>query len=381
MNFRRIILLISFFVFLLIAVSSQSIYFLVFFSIMTLMLLPFHKWWDSSSILLLFFSVFYVIMLILSRNSLSGFLTLAYLVSPVAFYRLGNYLMFQFDDEHNRFTLLLAIAMAYLLYLFVLTIVDISIVGIINNDRTLLGDSANNSTAATLYGLMASFGIGCVGATFAKNLTTLKRMFFISIVGLAMLVVVHLINRGGLVIFATTTILSIILASRKHTLKLLMYVVTLSFIIWAIIHFDVINSEILSAYEKRNDSSGSEVITAGGRTALWMNSMQKLLTNPFGWQQKLYAHNLWIDMARLGGWISLIPFLIATYLNLRNIIFALRNSKSTFIATIFVLNIALLLSASIEPVLEGSIHFFCMMMLVWGMSSFLYKETRYNIYN
>ena len=58
----------------------------------------------------------------------------------------------------------------YLLPLFLLTAQDIALTGLINDSRQMLMDLGNDdSMAATLYGLMASSGIGLIGTIFIKQ--------------------------------------------------------------------------------------------------------------------------------------------------------------------------------------------------------------------
>ena len=89
-----------------------------------------------------------------------------------------------------------------MLPLFLLTLQDIILVGIINETRVMLGDLGDDNTlAATLYGLMSSVGIGCIAALFMKGENFLFRIGYIILALLSMMVVIHLINRTGIIIF------------------------------------------------------------------------------------------------------------------------------------------------------------------------------------
>ena len=187
MNFRKIILLTTFFAVLLTSLFPQNIYLLVLFSIMSWGLLPFRKWWEIGSLLLLLFSVFYTVWVILSGRMQSGFLSISYLITPVAFYRFGQYLMSEFKGETQRYYLILSIGYAYLFNMFVLTVASIATVGIVNNSRVLFGVTMRDeSLAATLYGLMASYGIGCIGVVFAKDTKVVVRILSLGLVLLSM---------------------------------------------------------------------------------------------------------------------------------------------------------------------------------------------------
>ena len=382
MKFRKVVLLTIFLMVLLTSMFPQNIYLLVLFSVLAWGLLPFRKWWDGAGLALLLFSIFYTIMVIMSGQMKSGFVTLSYLISPIALYRFGQYLMSEYRNDNDRFRLLLFVVIAYLINMFVLTFVDIAIVGIINEDRALLGTSTeDDALAATLYGLMASVGIGCIGACFARSQKLIIRLFYFVIVALSLLTVIHLINRGGLVVLIICLMCSMLINYRKSVGKLLLVVIALIIGVFLLFESGILSNDVIDAYQDRNDVSGYGIESAGGRTDLWMVSVENLFRNPMGWEQKRYAHNLWLDMARIGGWISLIPFLLVTIIIFRKLFVLFRRGGSSFSNTLVVLNLALFLAAFIEPVIEGSMLFFCFIMCVWGMTVSVMSESKINACN
>lgn len=376
MNFRKIILLTTFFAVLLTSLFPQNIYLLVLFSIMSWGLLPFRKWWDIGSLLLLLFSVFYTVWVILSGRMQSGFLSISYLITPVAFYRFGQYLMSEFKGETQRYCLILSIGYAYLFNMFVLTVASIATVGIVNNSRVLFGFTMRDeSLAATLYGLMASYGIGCIGVVFAKDTKVVVRILSLGLVLLSMLTVVHLINRTGVVILACCLMISLALSYRRQKMKTVIVVMLLLLGTFILVNRGLINGDVLDAYARRNNQKGYDFVTAGGRTELWSDAFKNLCRNPMGWYQKSYAHNLWLDIAKVGGWISLFPFICTTLLFMKNICLLFKKLHSSFSCSIIVLNISLILAASVEPVIEGSMLFFSILLVLWGMTNSLSKQS------
>lgn len=376
MNFRKIILLTTFFAVLLTSLFPQNIYLLVLFSIMSWGLLPFRKWWDIGSLLLLLFSVFYTVWVILSGRMQSGFLSISYLITPVAFYRFGQYLMSEFKGETQRYYLILSIGYAYLFNMFVLTVASIATVGIVNNSRVLFGVTMRDeSLAATLYGLMASYGIGCIGVVFAKDTKVVVRILSLGLVLLSMLTVVHLINRTGVVILACCLMISLALSYRRQKMKTVIVVMLLLLGTFILVNRGLINGDVLDAYARRNNQKGYDFVTAGGRTELWSDAFKNLCRNPMGWYQKSYAHNLWLDIAKVGGWISLFPFICTTLLFMKNICLLFKKLHSSFSCSIIVLNISLILAASVEPVIEGSMLFFSILLVLWGMTNSLSKQS------
>ncbi len=365
---------------LLTSLFSQNIYILVLFSGLAWGVLPLDKYWDNKSILLLLFSFFYTIVIILEGRVKSGFLTISYLITPCIFYRLGNYLVSEYHKEEQRMKLLLFTSAAFLFSTFILTIIDISVVGLVNTDRTLLGTSSNDDAmAATLYGLMTSVGIGCLGGVFANRLSALVRVLFAVISFMSLLVVVHLVNRTGLVLFIVCILVILLYKTNYSLYKFLPLVLIFIVSLIALFKLEIIDNSVLEAYSSRENNYNYGFSTAGGRTELWLHSIQNLLVNPFGWDQSYYAHNLWLDIARVGGWFALIPFFILTCQMLTCFLKLLRTPYSDFNLLIITMNISTLLAASMEPVIEGSILFFSLLMFLWGVSCRIQKEENYRI--
>lgn len=380
MRHIRNIILITLGVVLLTSLFPQNIYLLVAFSAILWIILPHKKWWNNSTCALLLFSGFYSLMLMLSGQVQSWFLTISYLITPVAFFRLGHYLMSEFKDDDARFKLLLFIAFSYLLNVFILTLVDIVEVGIVNVERVLPSNLTQNSPlAATLYGLMLSFGIGAIGGCLSRTQSTLIRILYVSLFALSLLGVIHLVNRGGLVIALIALPIAVILLNKKEKNKILLFSIFFLLCVLVLNYSGIISQDILTAYEDRNDVSGYGVMTAGGRTDRWLMYVEDLFTHPLGWSQDLYAHNLWLDLARVGGWLALFPFLFVSFRIFQKMLYLMRRSNNSFTITLVVLNLSILIASSIEPVIEGSMLFFSILILVWGMTDSLYRQRCNNV--
>ncbi|WP_437371995.1 O-antigen ligase family protein [Maribacter litoralis] len=75
-----------------------------------------------------------------------------------------------------------------------------------------------------------------------------------------------------------------------------------------------LDAEYLSVLGSRLQESNN-TSSAGGRTSLWLQSLEKLFEYPFGWQGVgiRYSHNLWLDVARYSGLIPFILLIILPY--------------------------------------------------------------------
>lgn len=375
LRFHHKILLAVFFLVLITSLWPNNIYLLVLFSLLTYVILPIRKYWDNMAFMLVLFSLFYSMMAVMTKQSGSGSILISYIISPVAFYRFGRWLLTHFYAEIIRQKLILLIISCYLLSLFIITIKDIALVGIVNSSRVMLGDiNGGDSLAATLYGLMASVGIGCVSALFIKGQSSSLRLSFIVLSIFSVLVVVHLVNRTGLVVLLACVLVSFIISTRMKMSKIIPALFLIGILAILIVNTRVINDEMIDAYQQREMDSSFDATQLGGRTAIWADAVRKLATHPLGWELVRYAHNLWLDIARVGGWITLFLFLIATINWFKKIHSLIRKQMTPFIQIIISINVAMYLSSFVEPVIDGSMLFFSLFMMIWGCTVNLSKE-------
>lgn len=371
MSFKGKILLALFFLTMLTSLWPNNIYVLVLFSIACWVLLP-NRWWDGICVSLLAFSVLYVLTEFVNGTSNSGFISLSILLSPVAFYRFGCWLMWAFKSDTERFRIIILSIFCYLLPLFLLTGQDIALVGIINESRMMLSDMVNGSEhtlSATLYGLMSSVGIGCIAILFTRRTNIREKIMFTCLSALSLLVVIHLVNRTGLIIMLGCVLFSLFYATRMNATKCLFIVLTTVVLVFLLIKSGLIGQDLIDAYANREVDSAYNSAELGGRTERWEAGITDLLAHPFGWNMPIYAyaHNLWIDLAKIGGWGSLIAFLLATGSTLKNSILTIRKNKDDFSIIALSVLLAMFMNAFVEPVIEGSMLFFSIFLMFWGI--------------
>lgn len=366
-----------FFMVLLTSLWANNIYLIVLFSLLIYVYIPIKKYWDVQCGLLFVFSFIYSAMALMTNQYGSGFMLISYLIAPVAFYRFGQWLLSYFTDEDARQKLLLCIMATYLSPLIIMTFIDISLVGIVNESRVMLSDmSDGESLAATLYGLMASIGIGAIASLLVKNQKACLRWGYILLSLLSSLIVIHLVNRTGIVILLTCILVSFMISIRTDARKVFSSVILLCIIAVVLTKTGVITDDIINAYQQRELDSSVDAAQLGGRIAIWNDSLSKLLTHPLGWNRLQYAHNMWLDIGRIGGWISLFLFLSVTLAWVRSIIKLLFHNKSTFVSIIISVNVSIFFASFVEPVIDASILYFVLLLMIWGMTIGLSKEKR-----
>ena len=276
-----------------------------------------------------------------------------------------------FRSEKSRLILLFLLILSYLVFLFVITYEDIVEVGFINPTRVILLDYVNeeSSMAATLYGLAASTGIACISMMFAHNINVFLKYGLIILSVLSMLVVLHLVNRTGVILFVVSVLFSYYYSSKaSYSRFVILLVIILIFFIF-LLKSGIVDQEIIEAYEKREDRSEGAASELGGRSLHWSNAISNLLSSPFGWEFKHYAHNLWLDIARAAGWIPFSAFIVVSINIFRDAILIFRKGVTPFRLLILTMLMSILINSFVEPVIEGSKMFFSILLIVFGMVS------------
>lgn len=379
---RYKLLLFAYFCVIFTSLWENNIYTLFVFSCICWFVLPYKKYWDNITISLLFFSLFYTLMVYINGKSNSYFVLLSYMIAPTVFYRFGKFLMDFIRQDISRQIFLICSIVLYLVYLYILTFRDVALVGLVNESRILLNNDSEMSFSmrgigATMYGMMSSIGIGCISSIFIKKQNLSLKICFIVITILSMLCVIHLVNRTGIVVFATCIVMSLLIHSKMNPYKVFSGLLIIAVVVFIIVKTEMVNQDIIDAYVYRESSSTSNSSELGGRLDNWQGAIADMFIHPFGWtsHEYNYVHNLWMDIARVGGILPLIPFLFATFIYIKKIIrLSLKKYLSHFAIIIISVNIAIFLSVFVEPVIEASLLYFCIMMMIWGITSNLSRE-------
>ena len=378
MNFKTVTLYSLLFGTLITSLWPNNIYLLFTFSVACWGLLPFKRRWTKTAVALLLFSVFYFLVQQVNGNATdSKFIQGAYIFSPLAFYWFGYDLFNRYQNDNSRQKILLIILFLYLLPLFRATFIDMALVGFINETRQLLSDmSGNNGTlAATLYGLMSSTGIGCIGVLFLKKQPLLYKISFLVVCLLCLLAVVHLVNRTGIVILVGSILIGFIASTKMNISKLIPALFIGMLFVLVLLNSGIVSQDILEAYMARENDSSYDASSAGGRTEAWLAGLENLFIYPFGWVTEHYHHNLWLDLAKVGGWLAFIPFCYVTLQFFKSWMNVIRFNTSSTGVMIVAVSFSSLLNACVEPTIEGSMLFFSLLMMYWGMIKRISLET------
>lgn len=131
--------------------------------------------------------------------------------------------------------------------------------------------------------------------------------------------------------------------------------------------------EILAQFQERIGMEEASVSSAGGRADRWIDSLNYVFVHPEGWSLDAvgYAHNLWLDIARVAG---IEAFVFSLFFTLANIItfycFLLSNRNNRLLLTAFLsVFICYHLLFFVEPIMDGFVFPFSSYCVILGIVS------------
>lgn len=243
-------------------------------------------------------------------------------------------------------------------------------------DLSLFWDK-NAVISATGLGSYFSINMAAIALLNAPKTNSFhKRITFpiIFLFVLSVICVLRLGNRTQLVIAGAAIILSYFLNFRKmsHLSRILQFLI-FGGIIGYVIYLFSSQSELIYFYEDRLNSSESGFAEAGGRSERWQLALESVITDPWGWELSRFgfAHNLWLDVARVSGILAVLPLLLFSVSSLKMFVKSLRRTTNQqFLSTfIFVFFISIMLMFFVEPIIEGMYLLFLVFCLFIGFLS------------
>ena len=133
-----------------------------------------------------------------------------------------------------------------------------------------------------------------------------------------------------------------------------MVIILLGLLFFAANYALVNYEEELGILERFQDD---DVGSGGYRTELSMDVVNKLSESPWGGLEYMpYAHNMWLDCARVAGLVPLLLLLLITVLYIRSMwrVYKLRIDDSGYNEIMVIMGAALFVYMNVEPILEGA---------------------------
>ena len=365
-NYVKILILI-FYVVLLLRLNSGSITLCTVFCILILLsrrtiLL------NGNTLILLLYSLSFALI-----SALQGSFSMASIADtvlpPFCFYLFGSMIVNQYSLSHNRLILFILFTCFFFgAKCYFETLRDILLTGnLISDERWLMINGVE--TTGTFVGTNICLGLVGLSAFFLNKKLSI-RMGYMVVFVLSILSTIHMVNRAGIItsVICLVVVLFAYYRNTKHNSRIVWLSAALSLLILSISLLPAFH-DVVNAYADREISGDNAILAGGGRTSIWLDVLVNIPLHPFGWTGSnagyVYAHNMWLDVAKQVGWIPFIFIIIITYRSINSIRKLLHLHRTPLTCTLLGLNICMLFAAFIEPVI-GGVFLGCYCML-WGI--------------
>lgn len=333
---------------------------------------------DNNVIFLFLFSFFYEVFRFINDYSGDQFFIfiLPNLFVPSCVYLTGKYFANKYQDVKIRIFFLFFISLTFSLVPLVSIIFQLIENGFLEGARKMyILWNANYEVSPTVYASYFTLNMASIGMVnikkdnkFQKIITLLIILLFIP----SLLCVFRLGTRAQIGL-AIASLLGSFLISIKDQSLFRNFIIILTFIFLS--YFLVSNFstelEIMTFFADRLDDDGANINSVGGRLDRWIGSIDALTTDPFGWEFERYgyAHNLWLDVARVGSIFSLLFLIFFTISSIIILLKALKHNKNNLFyrAYTFIFFISIFLLFNVEPIMEGMYLLFLIFCMFIGI--------------
>jgi hypothetical protein len=316
---------------------------------------------DSNFVLLFLFSVTYATFYIFNLGLGVQFIFI-YAFFPSCFYLLGKSFYTPEAKSMDIFKFIFFMGFFFSLPSIISILLIISTDGFVTLERDVAliwGKNAIPATNMAAY-FVLNMSIPAFLVAYFKKFTLFYKLLLIITFIITIICLLRLGSRTQLSIFFITFFITLIYLFYKQTMKQNLVLFSFIFLIFNLflsyVSFSK-DSDIMSAFTGRMDSKKYGAATAGGRTERWSKSFINLWEEPVGWplDEFGFSHNLWFDIARVGGTLSFLLLLLFTVNNLFKIKNAVTiNSKNVLLNIMFICyGLSFYLLFFVEPIFDG----------------------------
>lgn len=322
---------------------------------------------DCKLLFLLFFGFTYVTFYYWNYNSITPNIAIYLLIIFPIFYLAGKGLASNNTDNNEKiiFTLSLSMATIPIISIFL----HIADYGFLYPERNIpifgLGTEPIAATSiASIIIVLTSY------STYILNNNSNKRKyvyFFFGLIGF--ICVLRLQSRTSIVCIALLFVANIILNWELILRHKFTFIVTIILLTVGISYVMTTYTEQLGVIERFQDD---DIATANGRFTRQVAVIEALFESPLGGKKHLaYAHNLFLDCARVSGIVPLLFLLLFTIKHYYSIYNIYKNKTISIDEKYNIITISLLLFVymNTEPILEGVGMLFAVFCFIAGVTS------------
>lgn len=323
-----------------------------------------YRQFDTLFILLVVFGFWYVLFAPpLSTNEYAIFI----FVYPML-YLVGKFLG-TYENKEGLVNILFVLAFSMALFYLVSIYTDVAKYGFYTETRNLEIDGRGMDEEIAATGIYSNLVllISFIVVLFTK-LPYKKRILFVLFAIAAFVAAIRIQSRSSVVIMVIELVLFLVM-DFKNIIKTRLTTVVVSLVLIVFSVGYVLNNyeEELGVLERFQEE---DVETGGHRTELSMIIINNLTENPWGKiEHTPYAHNLWLDCARVSGIVPLFFLLIITIYYIYSVwkVYKQDDYGGDYKNILVLIGIILLIYMNTEPILEGCPLLFVVFVIYLGM--------------
>lgn len=345
----------------------------------------FHKGFrliDKTFLFILFWGVSYGMLSFLNSGIIGYSSVLMPMLNFPILYLIGRYLGY-YNNKESWIDILFLFSIALALIPVLSVFKDIGLNGFYSMDIRnipLIGFNGNSTLNATnISSCMMPLGSFFVFILFPYKIK--KRIIFVGSAFIVFYCSLRLQSRttilSAILLFAMVVVLTFKSRSIKEKFILSIGILFIFTVVLYILFNYSDELAILNRFQNGDIASG------GGRKTLMLGILDNMWRYPFGGMDKdfsYYAHNLWLDSARIAG---IFPFFMLVFLTIRYIYLLVKclfsRDENFYIKLVLgILSYSLFIVFMGEPVLEGAFMCFSLFCILFGMLSL--KKNNRNCY-
>ena len=322
---------------------------------------------DTNFFLLLVFGVLYGV--IDAFNT--GIIGYAGFFQPIInfplLYLAGKEIGMKNDDEYiPNILLLMAISLGFLVISSVMLDVGINGFAVMYRSVQIIGDDNYKASATNAASKLIPLII-FLSLVMIKEKNKRFWMLCLLMAIVAMICDIRIQSRSSIII----AVIAICVAAFGHSYSkrdFLLKMVPIVLFVFFVSYLGSLYSEEIHLIDRFEDTE--DLATGNERTELSSGMILRIMSHPLGGLKELkYAHNLWIDMARVSGWLPLLVFLVITirWIKYAIAIYKDKTRIPVFRVLAIAMNVCLFVYFNVEPILEGAAMLFSYFCVFWGI--------------
>jgi len=341
---------------------------------------------DKNALYLFLFSFSYEILAALRLDALNTSLVpmLPNIFVPSLLYLIGKYISNNYEGDQGRIFFLFFLSTIFSIIPLFSILLQIQENGFMEGTRSLyiIWDK-NFEISATGLGSYFALNMASIGLINVKKNTKVERRIALGIFILFLLSLVCVLRLGSrtqLVLAIFSLVGSFLLNIWQNSLfKNALFIGSLTALTFYLISNFNENADVVKFYADRMDNDEAGIGSAGGRTERWIGALESIVSDPFGWELSRfgYAHNLWLDVARVAGVIPFILLLFFTVSSIKIWIKSLRILRNNLFLRnyVFIYFLCIILLFNVEPIMDGMYLLFLLFCLYVGfLNGIIYQK-------